>query len=273
MRSLLPCLAVDQCRPALTSGPAGLHDQPTGGKAPLGLPKRLAPWPPPLSRASRLVGVFRPMVQLAALPMCSAWEHLPRGRAIAPQLIGHDAAWDVLAPLQERANAWRRGLLSASALSQDGQDRPALIDRPPAIVALTRARQQHRIPVPCVTWLRATTPEWRGIVWPQRPAPLRRASSVTMMPRANRHASTSRSLRQQRQYSHPPWLMISAGRRWCVYRVIGGVCRRRVWPTKRALDTPLDQLTKPLAGHHKLTHRSLRVGTQAIITFLAWWSC
>lgn len=58
-------------------------------------------------------------------------------------------------------------------------------------------------------------------------------------------SSELRSLSQKGKYSHTPWLIISAGKRWCLSWLVDGVCMGRVWHTKRALDKLLNALTMP----------------------------
>jgi hypothetical protein len=156
----------------VTSGPEVLRDQSIRGKEPLGLPWRLEPLHPPLALTGGLMRVLRPVVQIAVLPMFGAWEDLPLRRAIAPQFIGHNDSWDILTPFQELAKESLRGLLIASALYQNVQDSPVLIDGPPEIVAPALDREKHLIQMPFVAWLRASTPELMGIGLSKLPAPL-----------------------------------------------------------------------------------------------------
>jgi hypothetical protein len=165
-------LAVDRCGSKVTAGPEVRREPPIRGKAPLGRPWRLDPWPPPLALTGGLRRGLRTVVQIAGLAMCGAGAHRPRGRALAPQCIGHDASGDGLTPVQALAQEALRGLLIASALDPEVQDSPGLIDRPPAIVALALARQQHLIQGPCVARLRAPMPELSGRGWPTLAAPL-----------------------------------------------------------------------------------------------------
>src|SRR3989442_8086671 len=72
---------------------------------------------------------------------------------------------------------------------------------------------------PSLRWRRRN---WLAYYWPNLRHHLRIAAYVTTTPRSNSSSSTSRKLRQNRQYSHTAWLMIATGTRGFVYCVVGG---------------------------------------------------
>ena len=73
------------------------------------------------------------------------------------------------------------------------------------------------------------------------------ASQVTMMPRARSNASTSRELRQKRKSNQTPWLILSAGKRSFLSRLIARGLMPQVSHTSREPDKPLNKLTIPYA--------------------------
>lgn len=71
--------------------------------------------------------------------MLDPGQDLPLGRAIAPELIGHDHTGHVLQPLQQLLEEAPGRLRTAPALHQDVEHGAVLIDRPPQIVLLRQA--------------------------------------------------------------------------------------------------------------------------------------
>jgi hypothetical protein len=118
------------------------------------------------------VGVFRPIVQIAVLPVFHARQYLPLGGLVAFELIGDDHPWDIPAAFEELAEERLRGVLVPPALHQDIEDMTILIDGPPEIVPLTTNGEKDFIQIPLITWLRAPVTELIGIRLPEFPAPL-----------------------------------------------------------------------------------------------------
>ena len=76
------------------------------------VPNRLEPPHGALPLAGRLVGVFRPVVQIPVLPMFHARQDLAQGRPIAFQLIRNDHPRYIGPSLQELADeSFRRVLV------------------------------------------------------------------------------------------------------------------------------------------------------------------
>ncbi len=74
-----------------------------GGEETLGGPGGFEPPHVPFPLARRLVGVFRPIVQVAVLPVFDAREDLLLGRPVASQPIGDNDPWNVPAFFEELA--------------------------------------------------------------------------------------------------------------------------------------------------------------------------
>ena len=72
-----------------------LRDGTVGCEETLGRPQRLESLHASLSLPRRLVGVFRPVVQIAMLPMLNAGQALVYGGTVVSQLIGDDDSWNV----------------------------------------------------------------------------------------------------------------------------------------------------------------------------------
>jgi hypothetical protein len=53
------------------------------------------PLHPAFPLAGRLVRIFRPIIEVAVLPMFHTGQDLAFGRPVAPQLIGNDDPWDI----------------------------------------------------------------------------------------------------------------------------------------------------------------------------------
>jgi hypothetical protein len=82
-----------------------------GREEALGVSRRLEPLHPPFPLARRLVGVFRPIVQIAMLPMFHTRQELSLGGSITLQPIRDEDPWSILASFEELAEKFLRGLL------------------------------------------------------------------------------------------------------------------------------------------------------------------
>jgi hypothetical protein len=71
-----------------------LRDGTIGCEETLGRPGRLESLHASLSLPRRIVGVFRPVVQMVMLPMLDAGPALACGGTVASQLIGDDDSWN-----------------------------------------------------------------------------------------------------------------------------------------------------------------------------------
>jgi hypothetical protein len=142
------------------------------------------------------------------LVVCHPRRVLACGSFVAVRLIGDEYPWGVRHPPESLMEAGPGGLLVEPALPQD-------VDS----VAVLIARQWD-----CRSPLRVRNPSssgdasaglgrWRrrgcASAWPPVRDDVRITSDDPVAPRANRSASTSRSLRQTRENHHTPWLMIS----------------------------------------------------------------
>jgi hypothetical protein len=117
-------------------------------------------------------------------------------------------------PYEQLAEELLRGCRVSTALHQDVEHMPLLINSPPEIMARAIDREGRLVQVPRVAGSGTPAPQLMSVRLTKLAAPLAMASYDTITPRANRISSTSRQLRQKRKYSQTPWLMISAGKRW-----------------------------------------------------------
>jgi hypothetical protein len=160
--------------------------------------------------------IFRAVIQIAMLAMLHAWQELALGRPIALQLIRDHHARDVLAAFEELAEELLRGRLISPALDENIQDVAVLIHSPPSVVALAIHCQKHLIEVPLISRLGAAVPQLIGILLSKFPAPL--------ADRLIRHDDASGEekflhvavAQTEPEISQTPWLITSAGKRWCL---------------------------------------------------------
>ena len=96
-------LTVGQGGKEMSSRAAIWRDGTLRCQEPLGLSCGLTPRHPPLSLTWRLMRVFRPIVEIAMLPMFHPGEALPLRGPIALQLISDNHPWDILAAFEELA--------------------------------------------------------------------------------------------------------------------------------------------------------------------------
>jgi hypothetical protein len=143
-----------------------------GGEEPLGLSWRLEPQHAPFPLAGGLMGVLRPVIQIAMLAMFYTRQELSLGGSITLQLIRDEDPWGILASFEELAEEFLRRLLVSPALHQDVEDMAVLIDRSPEIGPLTTNREKDLIQLPLITSLRATVPKLIRILLAELPTPL-----------------------------------------------------------------------------------------------------
>jgi hypothetical protein len=178
---------------AVTSRAEVLHDGTISREEPLGLSGRLEPLHPSFALTRRLMGVRGVTLERAVRQLFHAPHERSLGGSITAQLIRDDDPWSILASFEELAEKFLRRRLVPPALHQDIEDMAVLIDRPPEVMPLTTNREKDLIQMPRINSLGTPAPQLIGIRLPELPAPLPgMASYVTMIPRANRSASTSR---------------------------------------------------------------------------------
>ncbi len=90
----------------------------------------------------RLMGVFRAIIQVAALAMFDTREQLALRRSVAGEFVGDDHPRDILAALQQLANELLGSSLVPSALHQDVLHVLILIHDPPEVVLLPLDREE-----------------------------------------------------------------------------------------------------------------------------------
>ncbi len=118
------------------------------------------------------MGILRPIVQAFVLAVLHARQHLLFGRAIAAQLIGDQHTWDVLTPLQQLPKELLGRALVSSALHQDIEHIPMLINCSPEIVQLAIDGEKDLVKLPFVAGLGTTSTQVVGILLAKFLAPL-----------------------------------------------------------------------------------------------------
>src|ERR1700752_2314463 len=133
-----------------------------GGKQALHLPRRLEPLHDPLASPGRLMRILCPVVEALVLPVLNAGYNLPLGGAIAAQLVGdqHTGRSQVL--LEQLAEQALGGLLVATALHEDVENEPLLVDRAPEPMLLAGDGDDDLIQVPLVAALGRAPPNAVG---------------------------------------------------------------------------------------------------------------
>src|SRR6201984_178491 len=124
-----------------------------GGKKTLHLPRRLVALHDPLASSGRLMRILCPVVEALVLPVLNAGHNLPLGGAIAAQLVvdQHTGRSQVL--LEQFAEQALGGLLVATALHEDVENNPLLVDRAPEPMLLAGDGDDDLIQVPLVAAL------------------------------------------------------------------------------------------------------------------------
>jgi hypothetical protein len=143
MDSLPRLLTVEKGGQEVASRSEVLRNGTVGCGETLGLPGRLTPLHASLSLGRRLVGVFRPVVRIAVLPMLDAGQALAYRGIVASQLISDDHSRDVREAIEPLAEELFRSCLIPAALHEDIEDVPVLIDGTPEIVACALDPHKH----------------------------------------------------------------------------------------------------------------------------------
>jgi hypothetical protein len=123
-------------------------------EAALGVTRGCKPLPAPFARARRLVGMFGAL-----------------GGAVALQLIRDAHPGDVVAPVQQRTDALRRGLLVAPRLDEAIPPSPVLLHSAPEVVPRAIDRAEDLIQVPGVARSGPLAPELMGNILATRQTP------------------------------------------------------------------------------------------------------
>jgi hypothetical protein len=138
----------------------------------LGMTRGFEPLHATLALARRPMRVLAPVMEITTLTMRYLWKHLALGRAVALQLVGHDAVGHIPQALEQLAKELLGGLLVPPALHQAIEDVGVLIHRSPQVMTPAVDGQTHRIEMPLVTWPRPSASEPIGIVLPKLQTPL-----------------------------------------------------------------------------------------------------
>src|SRR5271165_3809984 len=121
-----------------------------GGKKPLHLPRRLEALHDPLSSASWLVGILRPVIEAFVLAVLDARHDLSLGRGVASQLVGDQHTRRSSLLLQQFAEQALGRLLVAPALDEDVENEALLVNCAPEPVLLAGDGDHDLIEVPLV---------------------------------------------------------------------------------------------------------------------------
>ena len=149
-----------------------LSDRTIRGEKPLGVPWRLKPLHASLPLARRVVGIFRAVIQRAALAMFHPGQDLALRGAIALQFIRDDHPRHVGQPFEQLAEEFLRGLLVPATLDQNVQHVAVLIHGTPQVMPCPMDSEKHLVQVPLVARPRTPAPELIGIGLSKFPAPL-----------------------------------------------------------------------------------------------------
>src|SRR5262245_32243455 len=126
----------------MSSGSEVLGDRTIGRQEALSMTCRLKPLHTALALTCRPMRVLTRIIEIAALTMLYAREHLALRRAIAFEFISDDHAWDVEQAFEELAEELLGRLLIAPPLHEDVEDVIVLIDCPPQVMPLTMFEQE-----------------------------------------------------------------------------------------------------------------------------------
>ena len=106
----------------------------------------------PFASARWLVRVLRTVVQTLVLAMLHARQHLLLRCLVAAKLVRDDHAWHIATALEQFPEELPRCSFVATALHQDIQHVPILIDRSPQVLRLSIDLQEHFIQKLLVAW-------------------------------------------------------------------------------------------------------------------------
>ncbi len=106
-----------------------------------------------------LVGVFGPVVQVAALAVFHTGQYLPLGSAVTGELVGDEHAWDIRAALEQLAEELLGGTLVPAVLDQDVEDMAILVDGAPEVMALPIDLEENLVEMPLISWSSTTAAE------------------------------------------------------------------------------------------------------------------
>src|SRR5262250_3744534 len=156
----------------MPSGSKVLGDRTIGRQEALRMTCGLKPLHTALALTCRPMGVLTPIIEIAALTVLYAREHLALRRAIAFEFIGDDHAWHVEQAFEELAEELLGRALIASALHENVEYVVVLIDSAPQVMPLTTDCQEDLVQIPFVARLRTPPSQPIGVVLPKLATPL-----------------------------------------------------------------------------------------------------
>jgi hypothetical protein len=156
----------------VTSGAGALRDGTTGGEEALDLSWRFDGLPAPLPLTYGVVGVFSAVIEMAVLDVFRPRENGPLGGTMAFRIVGDDHARHIRQCLEEFAEELLGRRFMATALDQDIEYIPFLVDGSPEIVTHTMNREKDLIDMPLASWLGTLAPELIGIPLAELHGPL-----------------------------------------------------------------------------------------------------
>jgi hypothetical protein len=110
----------------------------------------------------RILGAI---VQISALTMFDLGKQLAPGHAVAPQIIGHDHARDILQAFRQPSEQTRCDRGISPGLNEDVKHDAILVDRAPKIMSHTLDPDEYLVPVPLVprSWSAASQTVSKGL--------------------------------------------------------------------------------------------------------------
>jgi hypothetical protein len=142
------------------------------GEKPLRMARRFEPLHATLTLPRWAMRVLTPIIEIAALAVLHAREHLALGCAIAFEFVGNEYPWYVLQPLEELAEEFLCRLLVAPPLHEDVENVVVLIYRTPQVMTFAINCQEDLVQMSFIARSRASAMQAIGIILPKLPTPL-----------------------------------------------------------------------------------------------------
>jgi hypothetical protein len=171
-KPFLQYFAVTMSRQAVATGTKVATNQTERGKKPLRLTSRFEATHRSFALTCSLMGILGPIVETFLLSVLHTGQYLLFCRAIAPQLIRDQHAWNILTEGEQLPKEPLGSLFVPVALHQDILHVARLIDRSPQLVQFASDCKKHLIEVPCITALRTPSTQLVSTVLAKFLAPL-----------------------------------------------------------------------------------------------------
>jgi len=138
---IIPGCSVVAGRHAMASWTEVAVDGSVRGQNLLGMASRLEPLHLTFSAPGQAMRVLRPVVEVTAFPVLDVGQDLALGRAVTPELVGHDHPRGILQAAEQLLDEALGGLRVAPALDEDVEHDAVLIHGAPEICSSPRMRR------------------------------------------------------------------------------------------------------------------------------------